>query len=617
MSPAEVNAYQTDALQGNSDQTPAEAPRAVPAWEKRYSPEQLAAAEKRKNIIAPMLSAGDGESLTEIAKRIAAEQQLSVATIWRWHSAFKGRKLRGLVREPRADRGSFRMFAARPKLKRYVAKMDDDRLNISHIAALVKKDWGSSLLPYGGEPPSGPTIRRFLANNAERPPAMRDFKRLTKQEWDAKHAPYLVTLRGVHRQVNECLVADHRRADVLVVNDVFWAEPWGAAIRLWKTYAMDERSRFIAGVWWSAEPNWYSIVSALRQAIGTLGLPKYFYTDNGKDFKKVGKPGGHLERLGIQPLFCTPRHPQAKSVESHFRLVRERFDKLFEGRGYTGSNSEGRSDACRQDEKKHREWVAGKRERSPFLMASEFMRTHAQWLKEDYHEDWKHGGCGMEDRTPAQVLEDLLPAGARQIPSMVELESKFWDEQVRRVTNCRVSVNGESYAPALGDGIGGARMLYASGRDVAVRVNPDDLSCAVAYENEPSGEKLADLVADRLVAWGPVTKEQMGAICHDRAKLRKAVRRAAEAYSQGAPSALEMLERRSGLQRQPVQRPRLPATTAPRVQLFACDVNEEDARLIAEYQAQSEAESAAALASPFVSDAMPRLLKAFTEEEKG
>ena len=86
---------------------------------------------------------------------------------------------------------------------------------------------------------------------------------------------------------------------------------------------------------WSAIPSSHTISSALRVGIESFGIPEILYVDNGKDYEKVGRIdfspecSGVLVRLGIQPQYCLPRHPQSKLIESWFGTVRKRFDCLW------------------------------------------------------------------------------------------------------------------------------------------------------------------------------------------------------------------------------------------------------------------------------------------------
>src|ERR1022692_4184994 len=91
-----------------------------------------------------------------------------------------------------------------------------------------------------------------------------------------------------------------------------------AALRPWLTAMIDMRSRKIVGTAWSATPSSHTISSALRVGIESFGIPQILYVDNGKDYEKVGRIdfspecSGVLVRLGIQPQYCLPRHPQSK-----------------------------------------------------------------------------------------------------------------------------------------------------------------------------------------------------------------------------------------------------------------------------------------------------------------
>lgn len=548
-------------------------------------------------LIAPMvaftqgrrieISLGDGRephTLTEIAQHIALNnpplrrtkrgtQHLSFRTVWNFWTAFKNGNLDDLLRKTRNDKGASRSFEDRPELQKFVLAKWKESCNYSHIADIVKREWGGPLLPYGKEEDCPSRAAIFLFISEQLPKSVQDCVRLPKQKWEAKHAPHLVTGRGEYTRPNQVWVGDHRLYDVLLRNDCFPFAPKDAALRLWHTAIEDLRTRVIVGSVWSVDPSWRSIAGALKQGIARFGIPELFYADNGKDFRKVGagarrgsllvhpqKLDGHgrvtldtappripglLARLGVAVCYCIPRHPQSKQIESFFNFVSRRFDPLFFGSGYTGRRPDQRSDFCREMEKQHKEFLAGRRRESPLPGAKFFIQLHAQWLQE-YNATHSHSGRGMNGRAPMAVMDELLPVSERKIPDMAELEPLFWDVRECKVTNCKVQVNNATYS-AVQDPQDQQSMYLANGETVAVHCDPNDMASALAFENVPNGKLLARLVSDELAAQKPITHDEVKAMIRQRARLRKASNQAVAILTNGVPSEIDLLAQRGQL----------------------------------------------------------------------
>lgn len=515
---------------------------------------------KRMDLIAPMLNPPEGVSLNEQAQSIARARGCVPRTVWTYYLRYRGGGADALVKEPRADRGRSHTVEARPLLRKFVTAKWREAGNLALIRDAVRREWGGPLLPYEGKPPSYNSLRRFLESI---PAPLRD--RGTNQEKDSKYAPYLVTGRGQWTRPNECWVGDHRILDVLVLNDCLPGAPRGAAVRPWLTCLQDMRTRVIVGWAWSASPSSRSIAAALRQGVERFGLPETFLMDNGKDFRKVGGEGGLLERLGVRARYCIRRHPQSKQVESFFNLLARRFDSCFPD--YTGARAGARPDACREGEKKHHEYLAGKRGATPLMPASHFMALCGQWLDE-YNRTHEHGGLGMDGRAPLDVMDELLPLAQRRIPAMAELAPLFWDEQRRKVRNGKVELDGATYSAPLDDEQAQQNMYLANARTVVVRRDPQDASRALAFEDGPSGALLARLESDELRAQGPIPEDELRAHLRLRARLDRAAKKAADAMAYGVPREIDLLADRAGLERAPAPK-RPPRRIASSAQQFA------------------------------------------------
>ena len=284
------------------------------------------------------------------------------------------------------------------------------------------------------------------------------------------------------------------------------------------------RSRKIVGTAWSATPSSHTISSALRVAIENFGIPQTLVIDNGKDYEKIGRIdfspecSGVLVRLGIQPHYCLPRHPQSKLIESWFGTVRKRFDCLWPS--YCGSSPTNRPEPCIDALKEHQAFLKGKRKSSPLPLASEFIATARQWITE-YNSQHPHGGRGMRGRTPDEVFDELLPPGQRRLIESPEvLYALFWDRQRRKVSEggC-VQLYGERYEPADGESL--AKLFLEIERNVLVACDPANLGEAIALDLD--GRFLGRLRAQKLITRGPVSHEDIRASMRIRRTARKAI----------------------------------------------------------------------------------------------
>lgn len=327
------------------------------------SPAQEKQMRERADTIAPMITFRDNakfqgsivrlangrqvRSLDECARYVAEQHQIGIRTVWRWYKKFQRGGASALLTKPRSDRARSRFFHDENNeavAKFVLAKFAEGRYGYSYIHGAMIREWGNFHLGAGVSPPSYQTVKAYIESV---PAAVRDAVRLNREQYDSKYAPFLKTDIAALR-VNQIWVADHRIYNVFAQNDCFTELPKLARVRLWVTAIEDMRSRAIVGAVWGVSPSSRTIGSAFRIAILRFGVPDIFYCDNGKDFRKVGGPGcaefplneegkieldvssRHLmERLGVRTVYCKPRHPQSKMIESYFSTVSKNFDVLW------------------------------------------------------------------------------------------------------------------------------------------------------------------------------------------------------------------------------------------------------------------------------------------------
>jgi putative transposase len=500
------------------------------------SAEQNAVALKRLETIAPLLEFRSWSkcsrptfrtvgglavrSMNSLAEYLAQQHQVSPRTLWNWYAQYRKLGYTGLVDRVRSDKGKSRFFEAHPAIRAFVEnKYLRERLSIQLVYQALLRDFKNAE-PACRRVPSYSAVRSYLK---QLPKPLLILSREGKRQFQERCEPYLLT-DFESLLPNQIWVSDHGQHDAWVRNDQFPGVSANAAVRPWLTAVIDMRSRKIVGTAWSANPSSHTISSALRVAIENFGIPHTLVIDNGKDYEKIGRIdfsaecSGVLIRLGIQPHYCLPRHPQSKLIESWFGTVRKRFDCLWPS--YCGSNPTDRPEQCTEALKEHQAFLKGKRKSSPLPLAGEFIATARQWV-EEYNSQHPHSGRGMKGRTPDEVFNELLLPGQRRLIESPEvLYALFWDRQRRRVSEggC-VQLYGERYEPADPESL--AKLFLEIERDVIVACDPANLGEAIALDLD--GRFLGRLRAQKLITRGPVSQEDIRASMRIRRTARKAI----------------------------------------------------------------------------------------------
>jgi transposase InsO family protein len=501
-----------------------------------FSPEQNAQAMKRLEAIAPLLEFSSHRkrsrptfrtigglairSMNSLAGYVADQHRVSTRTLWNWYAQYKKLGYAGLIDRVRSDKGKSRFFEAHPGVRAFVeSKYLRERLSVRLVYQAMLRDW-RTFAQGNSRPPSYSAVRSYLA---ALPKPLLILSREGKRQFQERCEPYLLTDFD-SLLPNQIWVSDHGQHDVWVRNDLFSGVSTNAAVRPWLTAVLDMRSRKVVGTAWSANPSSHTISSALRIGIADFGIPQVLYVDNGKDFEKIGRVdfspecSGVLIRLGIQPKYCLPGHPQSKLIESWFGTVRKRFDCLWPS--YCGPGPKDRPEQCTIALAEHQAFLKGKRKNSPLPLASEFIVTARQWV-EEYNSQHSHGGRGMKGRTPDEVFNELLVPGQRRLIESPEvLYALFWDRQRRKVSEggC-VQLYGERYEPTDGESL--AKLFLEIERDVMVACDPANLGEAIALDLD--GRFLGRLRAQKLITRGPVSHEDIRASMRIRRTARKAI----------------------------------------------------------------------------------------------
>lgn len=332
-----------------------------------------------------------------------------------------------------------------------------------------------------------------------------DYYRLGKTRWERKHAPAIERPAGNWRP-HECWIGDHRQLDFLC------ADPRsGKPVRPWATAWMDAGSRYFVGVYIHTNPNSDTILAALRGAIREHGAPQSVIIDNGKDYRATALSGGKkaegaaercarsvLGQLGVAVHFARAYNPGAKPIESNFRTLSERFDKLMPT--YIGHRPDARPEDLYEDLR---------RANIELSTLEQVRETFSAWLAGDYH---LRPHSALDGRTPADAIT-IDPVAKRTAPAAL-LDQLLMRSQLCRVSRHGVRVNNLHY------GQGNPALLPLHGQDVLVRSDPIDASAVLVCQLD--GRVICEATDQRLSG---ATQDDV----REAARRRKQARRIAEA----------------------------------------------------------------------------------------
>jgi transposase InsO family protein len=513
-------------------------------------------------------------SFSRMAAYVAAQSNVSEATIWLWKRRYEKDGLAALADRKRSDKNSSRFFSLYPKAAWLAAYLYlDQKQSVSVCYEALLRDAALLEIP-AGDLPSYNTVRRWLSMM---PPQLVTYAREGAKIYRERMSPYLT--RGfTDCYSNQVWVGDHMIHDVECANDCFSNVEWGAPIRIRFSAMLDYRSRMYVGASWCWEGSSRAIAAAMRRGIARYGPPEHIYVDNGKDYRKIARgalPGylaesplapptwwkdelegiaatGFLARLGIAVTHCIPHHPQSKHVERSFRTVHERFDKCWPT--YTSGNPFTRPEQTEAAMMRHRRLLkAGRVAESKHPKASLFIMACLAWL--DEYANTPHSGEGMDGGTPREVFEANLNPRQKPAPDPATLALLLAEHERRRVRECAITLSKRRYQPV--DQAGWAVMHNLNETEILIAYDsalPEE--CAALDED---GNFLCALQAEEKVRFAPYDAETQSQIAES-----MATRRHLEKQTREAIHNLAIVARHNGAQT-PLEsmagRLRLPADT--------------------------------------------------------
>jgi putative transposase len=253
------------------------------------------------------------------------------------------------------------------------------------------------------------TVLRILR---EIPPSVKTLGREGKRAFRERYGVYIPrTYQDLRNRVIFC--GDHHEFDLFVYSAS------GKLFRPWISAWLDLKTEVLTGWFISERPNSGTIALAYRHAVlpkrdKIMGLSESVYVDNGRDYRShylegtnrdlgrmqlgttelfVNSHGirllgdeameGLWRQLGVSTLHTLPANPQAKPIERFFGTVER--DLIQELPGWCGNSPETRpGDILKPLLRQHEDWLAGRREETPFLHVAEFALKFEAWLHERY-----------------------------------------------------------------------------------------------------------------------------------------------------------------------------------------------------------------------------------------
>ena len=186
----------------------------------------------------------------------------------------------------------------------------------------VQRCWELTRLEY----PNIPTVSTFERNLTTIPKLVMIYYR----EGEKAFNDALVSMERSREDIasNDIWFSDHHLVDVAVINNR------GKVFRPWLTVFFDARaSKVISFIVRDKSADATVIKQCLRLGIEKYGVPKELYFDNGKDYREksfnADFPISLVKQLGINMIYATPYHGQAKTVERFFGTMEDRFCKLL------------------------------------------------------------------------------------------------------------------------------------------------------------------------------------------------------------------------------------------------------------------------------------------------
>ena len=248
--------------------------------------------------------------------------------------------------------------------------------------------WELTRLEY----PNIPTVSAFERNLTTIPKLVMIYYR----EGEKAFNDALVSMERSREDIasNDIWFSDHHLVDVAVINNR------GRVFRPWLTVFFDARaSKVISFIVRDKSADATVIKQCLRLGIEKYGVPKELYFDNGKDYREksfnADFPISLVKQLGINMIYATPYHGQAKTVERFFGTMEDRFCKLLPT--YLGKDAKQRPENMRVTFDKLKD-------KAPTM--EKFIELLTIYFEQ--YNNTQSGGIDMNGKCPDQVYYENL-----------------------------------------------------------------------------------------------------------------------------------------------------------------------------------------------------------------
>ncbi|HXM45018.1 MAG TPA: helix-turn-helix domain-containing protein [Bryobacteraceae bacterium] len=506
---------------------------ALPAGGMNLSERDRAVAEKRFDIIAPLLDRDKFGLLWfnchnrtgEMIDFLTAQHGAKRRTLYDWLRRWERDGIAGLVDRDRKDKGrpralnaaalDFILAAAMPREGSYGslsvkeifrAYLEERAWRAAHATKRLGEFEEKKYFRYLGE--SGrlsagaqlplatyETLRTWFNRIPEVVRVMaRDGEEAFHNTQEILSFRNLTDIRPL-----DYVVMDHRRLDIFCL----LRERGGWKLgRPWLTAAIDMRTRKWLSWVIVENPSSDSIAAVLKRTFLDHGLPAALYWDNGKDFTcewfegkksharsapKVGELGsawrGVLETLGVRVTHAIVKRARSKIIEPNFINVAN-FDKTTPW--YCGHKPSARPERFAALLDQHERWLASSGEEPAFPTIGEVAATYDEAL--ETLNEREHSGEGMSKVTPTgrgwcspnEAWERLIGSVERR--SMPPDVIQFAFAKRRKVTvrngEIRTQFDQGKYHYRLSDGV--SLMAY-NGETVEFGYDPLDLETISLY----------------------------------------------------------------------------------------------------------------------------------------
>ena len=426
------------------------------------SPKERDRAEVIQTLLEPCDRAVYGQKLRAGAEKLG----ISVRSLQRLFKRYQEEGLFAVRLGKRRDRGSHRVgdFWEEFIIKTYQqGNKGSKRMNPKQVALKVQ----AKATEIGDEkPPNYRTILRIL-----KPIIEKKKKSIRSPGWQGSSLS-VKTRDGFDVEINysnQVWQCDHTRADILLVD-----QDGNLIGRPWLTTVIDSYSRCIVGINLGYDaPSSQVVALALRHAIlpkkygqeyklncewDAYGLPKYLFTDGGKDFRS-----NHLQEIATELGFVLKlrnRPSEGGIVERPFKTFNQSLFSTLPG--YTGSNVKERPKEA---------------EKEAQLTLRDLERLIVRFIVDKYNQSLD----ARSDQTRYQRWESGLPS----IPEVISER----DLDICLMKQARRQVQRSGYIQFENIMYKGEYLEGYAGKTVSLRYNPRDITTVWIYQYHRTKEE--------------------------------------------------------------------------------------------------------------------------------